>query len=109
MKLLVDNQSPAALARFLDAQGIEAKHVRDVGLDEASDREIWRNAKAHGFAVVSKDEDFLHFANMDLNGPAVVWVRLGNCRKADLLKAFDGILPKLLEALRSGQNLVEVR
>ncbi len=37
MKLLVDNQLPSALARFLSANGVESQHVLDIGLDAASD------------------------------------------------------------------------
>lgn len=40
MKFLIDNQLPAALSRFLQAQGLESRHVMELGLDEASDLEI---------------------------------------------------------------------
>lgn len=109
MKLLVDNQLPAALARLLDDCGVPALHVRDLGLDSASDREIWRYAKIHGFTIASKDEDFLHLAKLDADGPALVWVRLPNCRKADLLATFRTILPRLLATLATGQKVVEIR
>ncbi len=45
MKLLVDNQLPAALARFLSAHGIASAHVLDLGLETARDRDIWAYAK----------------------------------------------------------------
>jgi predicted nuclease of predicted toxin-antitoxin system len=109
VKFLIDNQLPAALARALEANGMEAKHVLDLGLDEANDRAIWAYAKSHGFTVVSKDEDFLHLATLDSDGPTLIWVRLGNCRKVALLAAFEGILPTLLEAVRSGQRIIEVQ
>ena len=41
MNLLVDNQLPVALARYLAAQGWECTHVQDVGLEAADDRTIW--------------------------------------------------------------------
>jgi predicted nuclease of predicted toxin-antitoxin system len=109
MKLLIDNQLPAALARFLEASGIESRHVLDLELDTAADREIWAYAKAHGFTVVSKDDDFFHLATLDPDGPALIWVRLGNCRKAALLATFEAVLPKLIELLQAGQKVVEVR
>lgn len=34
------NQLPAALARFLEAAGLEERHVIDLGLDAAEDRQI---------------------------------------------------------------------
>jgi predicted nuclease of predicted toxin-antitoxin system len=109
LKLLIDNQLPGSLARLLEASGLEARHVRDLDLDRASDREIWRYAKTHGYTVASKDEDFLHLAKLDATGPALVWVRLRNCPKADLLAAFSSVLPSLIEALEAGQRVVEIR
>lgn len=62
MKFLVDNQLPAALARFIESRDCHAKHVLDVGLAEASDIQIFRHAESDGYILVSKDEDFLHLA-----------------------------------------------
>ena len=45
MSLLVDNQQPVALARFLAANGWECSHVQDVGLDSVNDSIIWEYAK----------------------------------------------------------------
>jgi predicted nuclease of predicted toxin-antitoxin system len=63
VKFLVDNQLPAALARFLASRGVECQHVLDVGLDIGTDAEIWEHATRHGFIIISKDEDFLYLAN----------------------------------------------
>ena len=109
MNLVVDNQLPAALCRHLLTKGVRCEHVADWGLDEASDLEIWREAGRRHFGIISKDEDFLHLAEQDPEGPAIVWLRLGNCRKTSLLAAFDSVLPRLLEALREGHKVVEIR
>ena len=45
MTLLVDNQLPLALARYLAANGWECAHVQDVGLASADDRAIWQYFK----------------------------------------------------------------
>ena len=109
MKFIVDNQLPIALSRFLEGEGLQARHVMDVKLDEASDREIWQYAKTHGYTIVSKDEDFFQLANISQEDtPALVWVRLGNCRKATLIAAFRKVLPDLLEVLKT-QKIVEIR
>jgi predicted nuclease of predicted toxin-antitoxin system len=63
VKFLVDNQLPAALARFLASRGAECRHVLDVGLADATDAEIWEYASRNDCAVISKDEDFLYLAN----------------------------------------------
>lgn len=109
MKFLVDNQLPVAIARFLEASGSEARHVIDLDLEGATDRRIWAFAKANDFVVISKDEDFFHLATLDLDGPALIWVRMGNCRKTVLLAAFAEILPQLIGMLQAKQKIIEVR
>jgi predicted nuclease of predicted toxin-antitoxin system len=110
MKLLVDNQLPTALARFLSVNGFECLHVLDIGLDAASDRIIWEYAKKEGMVIVSKDEDFVQLADRQASTPPqVLWVRLGNCRKDALLKAFADLLPQIAEQLQQGHAVVEMR
>ncbi len=110
MKLLVDNQLPLALARFLSANGFECRHVVDIGLEAASDQTIWNHATREGLVIVTKDEDFPHLADRQASiPPQVLWVRLGNCRKAALLKAFADVLPQIGEQLQAGHAVVELR
>ena len=110
MILLVDNQLPLALVRFLATHGWECVHVQDVGLEAAEDRKIWQYAKERGLTIITKDEDFQALANQQGSiPPQVVWVRLGNCRKAVLLEAFSRILPALHDMLAAGDAVVEIR
>lgn len=108
MKLLVDNQLPEALAGFLTANGIEASHVRRLGLGAVSDAEIWSFAKANGFGIVTMDEDFQHLAARYGTPPQVVWVRLGNVRKSALLDAFSAVLADLRSGLDNGAPVIEI-
>lgn len=110
MKILVDNQLPLALARHIEGSlGVPCLHVCDVGLDHASDHEVWKYAISSGSVIVSKDEDFLHLSIADLNGPPLIWVRMGNCRKPVLLAAFDRCWPDMVAELNSGSKIIEVR
>lgn len=110
MTLLVDNQLPVALARYFTANGWECIHVQDIGLEAAEDGAIWEYAKARGLTIVTKDEDFLALSNRHRTiPPQVVWVRIGNCRKAALLDAFSKIMPALRDRLDSGDAVVEIR
>src|SRR5437016_3939905 len=102
MKYLIDNQLPSGLVRHLGTHALEATHVGEVGLAQGTDRDLWQFAAANGYAVISKDEDFLHLSVADPNGPPFIWVRLGNCRNAALFAAFDRVLPQLLAALAAG-------
>ncbi|MGB2679566.1 MAG: DUF5615 family PIN-like protein [Candidatus Acidiferrum sp.] len=105
----MDNQLPAALAKLLISRGQEAIHVMEVGLDAANDDEIWNHAAKNSMTLITKDEDFSRRASRPDAPVQVVWVRLGNCRKAALFSAFDSVLPQLLAALEGGNKLVEIR
>ena len=110
MKLLVDNQLPAALARFLSTHGIDCQHVLDIGLESASDQTIWNHAKKEGLVIVTKDEDFAQLADRQMSiPPQVLWIRIGNCRKAVLLNAIADVLPQIRDQLQNGHAVVEVR
>jgi predicted nuclease of predicted toxin-antitoxin system len=109
VKFLIDNQLPSALAKWLESHGQEALHVLDVGLAEAKDEAIRSYVQANGLVLITKDEDFSRRATGPGTGVAVVWVRLGNCRKAALLSAFDNLLPQILAALEGGSRLIEIR
>ena len=108
MRFLVDAQLPPALARWLAANGHEAAHVGDLGMQAASDAAIWNRALASSSAIVTKDEDFAQRKVMTDDGPIVVWIRLPNTRRRDLLAWFAMVLPEVLAALARGETLIEV-
>lgn len=109
MKFLVDNQLPIRLATYLRSRGHECRHVLDEGLDEADDATVWNHADRDGWVVVAKDEDFVFLASRPGDTGRLVWVRLGNCRTAALIAAFDRILEGVVAAIEGGQRIVEIR
>ena len=109
MKFLVDNQLPAALARFLASRGVDCKHVLDLDMGDASDSGIWECASQDDCVVISKDEDFLYLANAPEAKARLIWVRLGNCRTKALLAAVERMWPRIEAALKSGDRIMELR
>jgi predicted nuclease of predicted toxin-antitoxin system len=108
MRFLVDAQLPPALARRLAANGHEARHVGDAGMASASDTAIWKFAVQSGAAIITKDEDFAQRKVLTEGGPIVIWIRLPNTRRRDLLGWFEAVLPDILLALERGETLIEV-
>jgi len=108
MRFLVDAQLPPALARWLAEKGHEADHVADRQMEAASDTAIWDYALQEAAAIVTKDEDFAQRKVLTDNGPVVVWIRLPNTRRRDLLAWFETVLPGVLSALERGETLIEV-
>ena len=108
MQFLVDAQLPPALARWLAEQGYTAEHVFDLGMAEAADRDIWTYASQVGAVIITKDEDFAERRARAGSGPSIVWIRVGNTSRRDLLTWFRFRLPVIVDALAQGEALIEI-
>jgi predicted nuclease of predicted toxin-antitoxin system len=109
LKFLIDQQLPPALARMLQSEfGCPALHVLDLGLEKASDQQLWTYAGQHDLVLVSKDEDF-SYLTLSKASTRFVWVRFGNCRRVYLLERFRELWPQLKERLDGGDRFVELR
>jgi predicted nuclease of predicted toxin-antitoxin system len=108
MRFLVDAQLPPALARWLAVNGHTAEHVADRNMEAASDSAIWDCALREAAVVITKDEDFALRKTLNDTGPAVIWIRLPNTRRRELLARFESVLPDVLAALARGEALIEV-
>ena len=60
----------------------DCQHVRNVGLSDASDTQVWGYARSNGYTIISKDIDFYQRSLVLGFPPKVIWVRLGNCSTA---------------------------
>lgn len=83
VRLLFDENLPPGLVVDLADIYPDAVHVRDLGLQSASDEAIWFRA-ADEFVIVTKDDDFRQRSFLYGAPPKVIWVRLGNCRRSEL-------------------------
>ena len=103
----MDAQLPPALARRIQAYGHTAEHVADCGLAMAPDEQIRRYATTTNAVIVTKDEDFA-VRHVLHGGPAVVWIRVGNIRRAELVRRIETEWTTILDALERDETLVEV-
>ena len=109
MNFLVDAQLPPALAEWLRAQGHDAQHVEDVGMRDAEDDPIWAYALNVGAGILTKDEDFAERSARVSDGPAVIWLRIGNATNLALLEWLQPRWPNVVLLLDAGHRLIEVR
>jgi predicted nuclease of predicted toxin-antitoxin system len=79
MKLLFNQNLSPRLPRLLEELYRGSTHVRDVGLRDADDNEVWEYAKQHGFALISKDSDFQARSLLCGSPRRFIWLRVGNC------------------------------
>lgn len=108
VRFVVDAQLPPLLARYLEEQGHEAEHVDQAGLRSATDRKIWDYALARNAALITKDEDFITMRALRAQGPAVIWIRLGNTTRRTLLAHIGVVLSAVIEALDRGETVIEI-
>ena len=86
MKLLFDENLSPRLPQLLAETFPESRHVRDCSLKGKTDQENWGYARRERFVIVSKDSDFLQRSLIHGTPPKVVWLRIGNCTRDDLLR-----------------------
>ena len=95
MKLLFDQNLSPRLPRLLADIYPESIHVREVGLREAADVDIWQYAKVHGYVIVSKDSDFQQRSLLHGAPPKFIWLRVGNCtvqRTEQVLRSYSAAI-----------------
>ena len=73
----------------------------------ASDEAIRAYAAKIGAVIVTKDEDFV-IRRVLQQGPAVVWVRIGNTRRAELMRRIEATFAAVVAALERGETVVEL-
>lgn len=78
MKLLFDQNLSFKLCPLLSDLFPDSVQVRQIGLDMATDREIWDYAAAHTYTIVTQDADYAEFSALFGMPPKVVWIRCGN-------------------------------
>ncbi len=109
MKFLVDEQLPPVLAVWLRGQSCDAAHVRELGLARGKDRQIWARAAESEAVVITKDEDYVALSRARRGEVPVVWIRIGNCTNAILLRWFAPLWPEIRRRVEAGERLVEIR
>lgn len=87
---------------------VEATSLRDLGLRDASDLEIFESAKSESTIIITKDSDFIELVTRFGMSPQILWVTCGNVTNRNLKKLFTGTFPQALQLLQKGENIVEI-
>lgn len=78
MKLLFDQNISHRITNFIQDIFPDARQVRELGLENLSDRLIWEYAKDNGFSIVTFDGDFYDFSLVWGHPPKIIWIRTYN-------------------------------
>jgi predicted nuclease of predicted toxin-antitoxin system len=101
LRLLVDNALSPAVARKLAGSGHDVLHVRDIGMQAATDEEIFDLAVREGRVIVSADTDFGTILALRRTAePPVVLFRRSSGRRPDAqAKLLLQQLPRIANSL----------
>jgi predicted nuclease of predicted toxin-antitoxin system len=109
MTIWTDAQLSPRVAKWIaDSFDIEAVPVRELGLRDAGDIEIFRAAREAGVVVLTKDADFPHLLSQHGPPPRVLWLTCGNTSNASLQAILSHALPEALVLLEAGEALVQI-
>ncbi len=110
MIVWIDAQLSPALADWMTAElGIEAHALRDLGLRDAADREIFDLARAADAVIFTKDSDFLPLLEQHGPPPRVLWLTIGNTSNARVREVLIARWARVSELFDSGEVLVEIQ
>ncbi|MCY7331643.1 MAG: DUF5615 family PIN-like protein [Pseudanabaena sp. CAN_BIN31] len=87
---------------------ISAFALRDLGLRDAEDPEIFEAGKAQQIIFMTKDSDFVDLVERLGSPPQIIWLTFGNTSNAQLREILTATLPRALEILATDESLVEI-
>ena len=85
MKFLLNMNVPRDLGKLLTTKGHDCRHVGDIGMAQASDMEIIKEARANKEMIITHDLDYGHLlAFSGEPNPSVIILRLRNSHTDNL-------------------------
>ena len=109
MTIWIDAHLSPAIAPWISRTfGINAFALRDLGLRDAEDPEIFEAGKAQKIIFMTKDSDFVDLVERLGSPPQIIWLTFGNTSNAQLKEILTATLPRALEILATGESLLEI-
>ncbi len=88
MKLLFDQNLSYKIVNYLPLEYKGSSHVRQLGLQSATDREIWQYAKSENFTIITQDYDFIDLIALQGFPPKVILLRIKNYKVNHITSIF---------------------
>ena len=109
MTIWIDAQLSPIIATWINKNfAVRTLALRELGLRDATDRDIFLAARRESVIVMTKDGDFIRLLEEFGAPPQVILITCGNTSNARLKEILISALPQALELLESGEQLIEI-
>ena len=104
MRLLFDQNISYRIIKLTSASFPDSEQVRNLGLVDKSDIEIWEFAKKNNFHIVTFDSDFNDIANIRGIPPKIIWLRTGNTSTLNIAHILNSKSKEIKQFLSEEEN-----
>jgi predicted nuclease of predicted toxin-antitoxin system len=109
MIIWVDAQLPPTLAAWLvKTFGVAAFSLKELGLRDAKDTEIFEAARQPNLVIMSKDSDFVDLVCRLGSPPQILWITCGNVTNQNLRRLLSSTFAEAITQLQQGEIVVEI-
>jgi len=109
MTFWLDAQLSPTLAEWIHALfSIKTVALKELGLRDAEDNEVFQAARNAGAIVITKDSDFVRLLEEHGPPPQICWITCGNTSNANLRRVLASAMPNAIALFDQGEPLVEI-
>src|SRR5260221_5948784 len=110
MTFWVDAHISPSIALWINQTfpGVEAISFRSLGLRDAKDAEVFKEARKKKAVLISKDADFQKLVQKLGSPPSLIWITCGNTSNEKLKTILSFAFPKALKLLAKGEVIIEI-
>jgi predicted nuclease of predicted toxin-antitoxin system len=109
MLIWIDAQLSPGIAKWIkEKYRVQTVAVRDLGLRDATDYQIFMAARQVGAVIMTKDSDLLHLLDQFGAPPQILWLTCGNTSNARLRQVLGHTFQNAMALLQKGEKLVEI-
>ena len=105
MRFLFDQNISHRILKLIAKDYSDSTTVKNEGLINAPDREIWEFAKINDYIIVTQDSDFIDLNSLYGFPPKIIWIRTGNLKTqsiVDILVDYSNEVNKFINGSKYG-------
>lgn len=86
MRFLFDQNISHRILKQLPEEFSDSTSVKQAGLINATDRQVWEFARKQEYIIVTQDSDFNDLNSLYGFPPKIIWIRSGNLNTKEILR-----------------------